>query len=560
MIAPPIPKNERARLLALRELHILHTPPEERFDQLTRIAMAALQVPMSSVSLIDEDQQWCKSSPGMEKPTVDRSISFCGHTILQSDPLIIADATKDERVHDNPLVTQSPHLRAYVGVPLLSMDGHAVGSFCVLDTQPRTFTPEQIEIVRSLAAIAERELQNVALNKSLEEARQARGTAEAANKAKSLFLATMSHEIRTPLNGVLGIADLLAGTELSEAQQEYVNLIRMSGNTLLALINDILDFSKIESGRLELERTPLQVRPFFKDSLALLAHVAKAKGLDFPCEVEDSVPEFAMGDSGRLRQVLINLAGNGLKFTKKGEVRVTVGMLSTGREQRIAFEVRDTGPGIAPENLERLFKPFSQAESSTAREYGGTGLGLSICKLLVELMGGTIRVESVPGEGSTFSFEIPYLPCETPPSALLSPASSPVPATAPSREDLKILVVEDNPINYRVAMLFLGKLGCRADGTSSGAGCLEKLEQQAYDVILMDVQMPGMNGLETTRRIRASSANETKQPWIVALTAGAEDDDAVHCREAGMNDFLTKPLRLVALNEALERFERARGE
>jgi len=559
MIAPAIPPQEDARLEALHQLFILDTPPEERFEQLTRIAMVALQMPMASVSFIDADRQWCKSSPGMAKPEVARSISFCGHTILQASPLVIPDATKDERFHDNPLVTHDPHLRAYIGVPLFSESGHCVGSFCVLDSKPRQFTPEQIEIMIHLATVAEREVKNIALNKSLEEARAAREEAEAAAKAKSGFLAMMSHEIRTPLNGVLGVADILAGTKLTEDQQEYVNLIRTSGNTLLALINDILDFSKIESGRLDLENLAIPLRPFLKETLALHGHAAQAKGVALESSVQDSVPEFTMGDACRLRQILINLVSNALKFTKQGSVRVDVSTEGAESDQQIVFRVKDTGVGIAPDIIPKLFKPFSQAESSTTRHYGGTGLGLSICKLLVELMGGSIKVESIPGQGSTFTFSIPYVPCDAPPMVLATDASKACEAKSARREDLKVLVVEDNPINQRVAKLFLDRLGCRGECVSSGEGCLEKLAQQPYDVILMDVQMPGMNGHETTRQIRSRTPEGSLRPWIVALTASAQDEDSTRCRDAGMDDFLTKPLRLEALNEALERFEKSRG-
>jgi signal transduction histidine kinase/CheY-like chemotaxis protein len=559
MIAPAIPPQEAARIDALHRLHILDSPPEERFDQLTRIAMTALGTPMASVSLIDADRQWCKSSPGMAKPSVDRAISFCGHTILQTSPLIIPDATKDDRFHDNPLVIHNPHLRAYIGIPLFSEEGLCVGSFCVLDSKPREFTPQQIEIMVHLATVAEREVKNVALNKSLEEARIARREAEEAVKAKSGFLAMMSHEIRTPLNGVLGIADILAGTELTESQLEYVNLIRMSGGTLLALINDILDFSKFESGQLELESLPISVRTFLKDTLALYVHAAEAKGVELKSSVEDSVPEFVMGDACRLRQILINLVGNALKFTKSGEVQVSVAMERAESGQRIVFRVKDTGVGIAPESLARLFRPYAQAESSTARQYGGTGLGLSICKLLVELMGGSIKVESVAGEGSTFVFTIPYRRCDDPPLALVDDKAKSTSSAVSKNETLKVLVVEDNPINQRVVKLFLEKLGHEGECVSSGEGCLEKLKEESYDVILMDVQMPGMDGHETTRRVRSGISNGKHRPWIVALTASAPDEDSSQCRDAGMDDFLTKPLRLEALDDALERFEQSRG-
>jgi len=552
MTAPAIPLNEKPRLQALHDLLILDTPPEERFEVLTRIALAALQVPMASLSLIDADRQWCKSSPGMDKPEVPRSISFCGHTILQDVPLIIPDATQDPRFHDNPLVLEHPRLRAYAGIPIFAQGGHCVGSFCALDYQPRAFTPAQIEILQGLAILAQRELLNIELNRSLLEARQARAEAERANRAKADFLAVMSHEIRTPLNGMLGMTTLLAESPLSPEQREWSETLHHSGVSLLSLINDILDFSKIESGKLELEAIPFDCRRLVRESLALFKATAQEKGIALREKIDSAIPPLLRGDPHRLRQIILNLLSNALKFTVSGEVVIEVGAGARAAQDdgtvSVNFRIRDTGPGIAPEVSARLFQPFSQADVSTSRHHGGTGLGLAICRNLVELMGGSIGVESRLGQGATFHFSIP-LPLVTPSEKEDKEGAHPPSGEGNAR--LKVLVVDDNEVNQKVASLFIRRLGYPVDCVDSGAACLERLQAIPYDIVLMDVQMPGMDGLETTRRIRSSPAKN--QPWIVALSAHTLADHIERCREAGMDDFITKPLQLDALSAAMAR-------
>ena len=387
--------------------------------------------------------------------------------------------------------------------------------------------------------------------------KHAKWQAESANRAKSLLLANMSHEIRTPMTGVVGFANLLAGTALTAEQREYVDGIRSSGEALLTLINDILDFSKIEAGKLELESRPFELRPAVEKAVALFTVRAQEKGLRLSLTIDPRVPAGISGDAGRLRQVLINLLGNAVKFTEAGEVALTVTACDApGKWRRITFVVRDTGPGIAPEHQQRIFDSFSQVDASITRRYGGTGLGLAISRSLAEQMGGRLRLESQLGHGAAFSFSILAETAELPqPTVAASPAPSASSADLPA---LKVIVADDNAVNRKVAVSLLKRLGYQADLACDAKELLARLRQTAYDVVFMDVQMPEIDGLEATRRIRAEFS-PSRQPHVVAMTAAAFPEDRARCLDAGMNEYIAKPASLEDLAGALRRAAQ-RGE
>ena len=384
--------------------------------------------------------------------------------------------------------------------------------------------------------------------------RRAKEAAEESTRAKGIFLATMSHELRTPMNGVLGCTQLLKDTSLTDQQRELIETMHRSADALLTLVNDILDFSKIEAGKMTLEVADVNLRSLICDVTTLMEGLASQKGLTVSVQIDPDVPEEFRGDSIRLRQILFNLVGNAIKFTERGRVTITVS-LKQGRTEGsdsvvLQWRIQDTGIGMTPEQQVRLFQAYAQADASNTRKFGGTGLGLMICHQLVQLMGGAITVESSIGQGSTFAYTTNLLP-----AIHRDGATSSLGTDQRSMGEqvglLRVLVADDNEINQVVACKYLQKLGCHVEIARTGREAVEAITRIAYDVVLMDCEMPDMDGYEATREIRLREDGTMSHLPIMALTGHASDEDAQKCHQAGMDKVITKPLTLPILRASL---------
>lgn len=535
----PIPHNELERLAALKRYNILDTLPDNAFDDATKLVSYICGVPIAHISFIDENRQWFKSEIGIGVSEVPREITFCRYTIMESEIVEIPDTHSNERFKDDPNVTGGLKVRFYAGVPLTTPDGYNIGTICVIDHVAKELDENQRS---SLTIIGKHVINQLELiTKNIELAAQKK-IADRAVFAKDSFLANMSHEIRTPLNAIIGFTDLLAQTKLDANQRDYIESVQIAEENLLLIVNDILDLSKIESGNLTIETQPFNLKNTLKHLYDLLK-IKVQKDVEFNLFLDADMPENVIGDQGRLNQILMNLAGNALKFTEDGEVTVSVKKVAeTADNYSLRFSVKDTGIGIQEDKLKTIFERFTQAEESTTRKFGGTGLGLNIVKQLVELQNSTIHVKSKEGRGSEFFFVLTYKKSneiETEDETL----------SGYNLGKLNILLCEDNILNQKLVKNVIYNFGFELDIAENGEIGIGLLSKNKYDLILMDLQMPVKDGYQTTAYIR----NEMNLSIpIIAMTAHSLVGEQQLCFDVGMDAYVPKPFKQPVLLEAIK--------
>lgn len=540
---------EQNRLQALLRYEILDTPSEKELDDITKLTSLICEAPICLISLLDDSRQWFKSKVGIDFQESCKAISFCSYAIQQDEIFEVQNALLDKRFETNPFVVNAPFLRFYAGMPLRTPCGFNIGMLCIVDTKPRILNANQRYLLETLS-------QQVILNFELRlNNRELKVLSEETlklAKAKDTFLSNMSHELRTPLNAIYGFTELIYKTKLDSSQKEYISTIKSSVEILVSIINDILDYSKLEDGKLKIENRPFNFRELIKGIYELLKLSAQAKNISFKINVEKNIPTYLSGDKVRLSQILMNLLGNAIKFTNKGSVILNIrSVIDNDKELVMSFSVRDTGIGIPSQKLNEIFDRFEQSHGKTS-VYGGTGLGLCITRSLVELQEGKINVKSIYGKGSEFSFSLGYARLNESEISSIIAQEKTESLNAKRRlfYKLRILLVEDVDVNIRLIEKVVEGTGIVLDTAKNGRLCIEKLKEKEYDLILMDLQMPEMNGYEATYYIR--NTMNLKTP-IVAVSANISEIDMNKCLDIGMNDYLTKPFKIDQLFAAISK-------
>ncbi|MEI7012232.1 hybrid sensor histidine kinase/response regulator [Leptospira licerasiae] len=548
----PISENEEERIKALKRYRILDTPSEEKYDGIVKAASLICGTPIALISLIDSERQWFKARMGLEVNETPRQISFCQFAVSENKALVVEDALNDPRFRQNPLVLNDPNIRFYAGAPLRTPDGYVLGTLCVIDTQPKKISEAE---VKALEALANSVVSFMELDAKSQALIQLQSVALELQKAKEQFFINMNHELRTPVHGILGMVDLLRQTQNPELQREYLDSLTESSEHLIRLINDVIDFSKAESGSLHFSFKEFDMISLLEKYAEEASDKAFKKGLAFKTILPPARESIDVkSDSIRVRQVLSNLVSNALKFTEKGGITVELDLeRETETDVTLTLSVKDTGIGIEENRIPTLFEAFSQTDISITRKYGGTGLGLSICKRICEALDWNISVQSESAQGSKFILEMTLPKADISEKVKIARSKSPINFDFSEHQDLKILVAEDNPVNQRLIQKMLEKLGLSCAIVSNGIDALAYWEEKDVDLLLLDIQMPELSGLETARILKKKPSLK-KVPWIIAVTAHDSPEDRKACAEAGMDDYLGKPFRIEDLGERIQEF------
>ncbi|TGM89887.1 hybrid sensor histidine kinase/response regulator [Leptospira licerasiae] len=548
----PISENEEERIKALKRYRILDTPSEEKYDGIVKAASLICGTPIALISLIDSERQWFKARMGLEVNETPRQISFCQFAVSENKALVVEDALNDPRFRQNPLVLNDPNIRFYAGAPLRTPDGYVLGTLCVIDTQPKKISEAE---VKALEALANSVVSFMELDAKSQALIQLQSVALELQKAKEQFFINMNHELRTPVHGILGMVDLLRQTQNPELQREYLDSLTESSEHLIRLINDVIDFSKAESGSLHFSFKEFDMISLLEKYAEEASDKAFKKGLVFKTILPPARESIDVkSDSIRVRQVLSNLVSNALKFTEKGGITIELDLgLETETDVTLTLSVKDTGIGIEENRIPTLFEAFSQTDISTTRKYGGTGLGLSICKRICEALDWNISVQSESAQGSKFILEMTLPKADISEKVKIARSKSLINFDFSEHQDLKILVAEDNPVNQRLIQKMLEKLGLSCAIVSNGIDALAYWEEKDVDLLLLDIQMPELSGLETARILKKKPSLK-KVPWIIAVTAHDSPEDRKACAEAGMDDYLGKPFRIEDLGERIQEF------
>ncbi|XDD48370.1 ATP-binding protein [Leptospira sp. WS39.C2] len=531
----PLPKNEAARLSALKGLEILDTPEEEMFDEITKLASMICNAPISLVSLIDETRQWFKSHHGLKARETPRSLAFCSHAILGDEMFVVPNAKHDTRFKNNPLVNGDPNVIFYAGIPLALDDQIKLGTLCVIDNKPRELNEEQLQMLRLLGKQTVRLLQ---MRKDRDKLEIEKRSAERATAAKRDFIAAISHDIRNPLNSLLGMSEMIREQQIPESIQSYVDHIQNAGEVILNLVNDTIELSRLE------ENVSVLNNEWFNLSQCLAVYhnffkqETKRKKIEFQLKNEISETVFLLADKRKLEKIIWNLTANAVKFTVHGTVFCHVYLETKADENaNLIIQIKDTGPGISPEIKDRLFQKYNEFAPEGC-EISGSGLGLSIVKLSLEEMDGEINVESKLGEGSTFQVKIPIVWKReelTSENIVQSNKKDLNPPNFGSRK--KVLIADDNELNRKVLKNYLRPLPFDIVEANNGIETERILRSESFDIAFLDIEMPGKHGTE----IAKSLSTDQKRPILFACTGLCMPEEKEQILSSGFEYFMPKP-------------------